>query len=116
MRIRIHGLIGALLALSFHPVAGPALGQDFPSHSVRMIVPYRPGGITDITARIIAPGMNRLHAAAGKALQRPEVSKRLAAMGAEVVGSTPAQMESHLKGEMDRWVNLAREVKFEVAD
>ncbi len=58
----------------------------------------------------------RLYAATAKTLQRPEVSKRLAAMGAEVVGSTPAQMGTHLKSEMDRWVNLAKQVKFEVVD
>ncbi len=59
---------------------------------------------------------DRLYAATAKALQRSEVSKRLAAMGAEVVGGTPAQMGTHLKSEMDRWVKLAREVKFELAD
>jgi len=37
-------------------------------------------------------------------------------MGAEVVGGTPAQMGAHLKSEMERWVRLAREVKFELAD
>ena len=325
MKIRFHGLIGAVLATCFHLVTGPALAQDFPNRPVRMIVPYGPGGITDITARIIAPGMSedlgqqvvvenraggaaipgfdlvakskpdgytivaattalaaqpilfrklpyqadkdfapisliivvptvlvvhpsvparsvkelialaksrpgalnygsagngtdnhltaevfkhaakidvlhvpykgggavmldlvagqvafvfstiptahpfistgrlralavsglkrnaaypevpavaetipgfnvnawlgllgpagmpgnatdRLYAATAKALQRPEVSKRLAAMGAEVVGSTPAQLATHLKSEMDRWVKLAREVKFEVVD
>jgi tripartite-type tricarboxylate transporter receptor subunit TctC len=41
---------GAIAAL-------PAPAQDFPNRAVRMIVPYGPGGITDITARIIGPGM-----------------------------------------------------------
>jgi tripartite-type tricarboxylate transporter receptor subunit TctC len=59
---------------------------------------------------------DRLYAATARALQRPDVTKRLAAMGAEVVGSTPAQMGAHLKSEMDRWVNLAKQVKFEVVD
>lgn len=65
----------------------------------------------------MAPNVtDRLQAAAAKALQRPEVAKRLAAMGADIVGSSPAQMAAHLKSEMDRWVSLARAVKFEVAD
>jgi tripartite-type tricarboxylate transporter receptor subunit TctC len=58
----------------------------------------------------------RLHAATTKTLQRPEVTKRLLAMGADIAGSTPAQMAAHLKSEMDRWARLAREVKFEVVD
>jgi tripartite-type tricarboxylate transporter receptor subunit TctC len=63
-----------------------------------------------------AHATDRLYAATAKALQRPEVSKRLSAMGAEVVGGTPAQMGAHLKSEMERWVRLAREVKFELVD
>ena len=63
-----------------------------------------------------ANATNRLHAATVKALKSPEAAKRFAAMGAEMAGSTPAQLTAHLKSEMDRWVKLAREVKFEVAD
>jgi tripartite-type tricarboxylate transporter receptor subunit TctC len=32
-----------------------ASAQDFPYKPLRMIVPYGPGGVTDITARIVAP-------------------------------------------------------------
>jgi len=60
--------------------------------------------------------VDRLHAATVKALQRPEVSKRLTTLGLDPVGSTPAQLAAHLKSEMARWAKLAHEVKFEVAD
>jgi len=59
---------------------------------------------------------DRLHAATAKALQNPAVAKRLGGMGADVVGSTPAQLAAHLKTEMNRWVRLAKEVKFERVD
>lgn len=58
----------------------------------------------------------RLHAATARTLQRPEVAKRVANLGMEVVGSTPAQMATHLKSELDRWITLAKQVKFELAD
>jgi tripartite-type tricarboxylate transporter receptor subunit TctC len=43
--------IGASLALS---AAAPALADTYPSHPIRMIVPYLPGGVTDVMARAFA--------------------------------------------------------------
>jgi tripartite-type tricarboxylate transporter receptor subunit TctC len=63
-----------------------------------------------------ANATQRLHAATVKALNTPHASKRLETMGADVVGSTPAELGAHLKTQMDRWVALAKEVNFVVAD
>jgi tripartite-type tricarboxylate transporter receptor subunit TctC len=35
-------------------VAGSAVAADYPAHSVKWVVPYPPGGTTDVLARIIA--------------------------------------------------------------
>ena len=35
----------------------PAGAQSFPDRPIRLVVPYGTGGITDITARIVAPEM-----------------------------------------------------------
>src|SRR5262245_36987038 len=36
-------------------VACPAAAQNFPARTVRIIVPYAPGGSTDVVFRILAP-------------------------------------------------------------
>jgi len=50
-------LLGALSFGALVP-AGLAYGQNFPERPVRFIVPYPPGGSTDILARVVAPRMS----------------------------------------------------------
>jgi tripartite-type tricarboxylate transporter receptor subunit TctC len=48
-----HGVVGALAA-ALLAASLPALGQNYPSRPVRMVVPYSAGGATDIVMRIVA--------------------------------------------------------------
>jgi len=41
-------------ALALLAAAGSAAGADFPTHPVKWVVPYPPGGTTDVLARIVA--------------------------------------------------------------
>lgn len=55
--IRLSAFLAALA------VAAPAIAADYPDHSVKVIVPFPPGGSTDIGARVI---MQRLSERLGK--------------------------------------------------
>jgi tripartite-type tricarboxylate transporter receptor subunit TctC len=48
----------AALALSVCAFAQPVPAADYPSHAIKMIVPFAAGGGTDVLARIIAQNLN----------------------------------------------------------
>lgn len=49
----------ALAALAAIAVAAPASAQDYPTKPVRILVPYPPGGASDVTARILADKLGK---------------------------------------------------------
>ncbi len=49
----------------------------------------------------------RLHAGIVRALKAPDVRERLAADGAEPVGSTPEEFAAFIKSEIDKWARVA---------
>jgi len=59
----------------------------------------------EATAREIVA---RLHDEIVRALRAPEVMQRLAADGAEPVGSSPEEFAAFIKSEIDKWAKVAR--------
>ena len=53
--LRVKGWLIALLAVV--AIAAPAHAQTFPSKTIRIIVPYPPGGSIDLTGRVIAKNL-----------------------------------------------------------
>jgi tripartite-type tricarboxylate transporter receptor subunit TctC len=53
MRMRMSRVLGCLLAMLSLATAAPALAAGYPDRPVHWIVPYPPGGTTDLLARLI---------------------------------------------------------------
>lgn len=60
-------------------MTGGALAQDYPRKPIRVVVPYPPGGVTDLAARLVAPRM-------GEQLGQPLIVENQPAAGG-VVGT-----------------------------
>ena len=53
--------------------------------------------------------VTRLHAEATRVLQQPEIKARLAADGADTVGSSPEEFARYIQSELVKWAKVARE-------
>lgn len=52
----------------------------------------------------------RMHADTKTALADPQVADKLGKLGAEIVGSSPAELSAFLKAESDKWGSLIKEI------
>ena len=60
-------------------------------------------------ARTPAAIVNRINAALLDAMKQPDTIAKFAAIGAEPIGSSPAQLATHLDHELARWGKLIAE-------
>jgi len=83
------------LGLCLAVLAAAALGQEFPNHPVRLVVPWPPAGNVDITARTVAPAL-------GDALGQQVIVENKAGaggrIGTEAVAKSPADGYTLLLG------------------
>ncbi|KQU82673.1 tripartite-type tricarboxylate transporter receptor subunit TctC [Variovorax paradoxus] len=61
-----------------------------------------------------APVVERLSKEFAATLKDPEVRTRLEALGAEVIGSSPAELDSFRRAEIAKWTRLAKDNKIQV--
>jgi len=79
--------VRALLALVAVAAAGVVGAQEFPVKPIRWVIPYAPGGASDITARIMAPSFNQ---ALGQQVVVDNRAGGSAIPGMDLVAKSPA--------------------------
>lgn len=91
--LRRRSLLGAALATG---LAAPALAQTYPSRAVRLVVPYPPGGATDITARLLAQELSQ---SLGQSFAVENRGGGASVTGTQAIATAPA--DGHTLGVID---------------
>ena len=58
--------------------------------------------------------VNKLSAETARILKMPDVNSRLSDLGAEPVGSTPAELDAHIKAEIVKWAKVIKDANVEL--
>jgi tripartite-type tricarboxylate transporter receptor subunit TctC len=122
---QVHALFTSVFAVAPQVKAGKmkalAIGSDRRSPLLPQTPTFAESGFPDFTAAswagILAPAgtpqpvIQRLNAEAVRAVRSPEVEARLQELGAEAVGSSPAEFAALLKRDYETFGKLIRELK-----
>jgi tripartite-type tricarboxylate transporter receptor subunit TctC len=103
---------GRLRALGVGTKARSAMLPDVPTIDEAGLPGYEAytWGAFFAPAKTPKPIVDRLHAEVTKALAQPDVRQRLTELGYQLVGSTPDQLDRHVKAEKEKWGKLIRDV------
>ena len=79
-------LLFSLLAIG---VAGPVQAKDWPSLPVKFVLPYPPGGASDVTARLLAERLGAMWKVPVTVENRPMIGPGLFAGRTKKISLTP---------------------------
>ena len=77
----VRGVVVALALSSLALSSIDAVAQPFPSKRVTLLVPYAPGGIVDLIARMLVPRLSERFGQSVVVENRPSVSGNVGAAG-----------------------------------
>lgn len=90
-------LLASLLLCTLLGVLPPALAQEYPSKPIRLVIPYPPGGATDVIGRVMA---QQLSLALGQQVIPDNRAGATGSIGAALVAKAPADGYTLLMGAL----------------
>jgi tripartite-type tricarboxylate transporter receptor subunit TctC len=96
-RRSVSALLVAALAVAANLFALPVSAQDFPNKPIKLVIPYPPGGATDVIGRIVAL---KLSEALGQQVVVDNRAGAAGSIGAAAVATAPADGYTLLMGAL----------------
>lgn len=90
-------LLAGMAAAAVLGMSGPVLAQDYPNKVIKLVVPYPPGGATDVIGRVMA---QKLSVALGQQVVVDNRAGAAGSIGAAAVAAAPADGYTLLMGAM----------------
>jgi tripartite-type tricarboxylate transporter receptor subunit TctC len=100
-----HVKSGRLRAIGVTSLKRVAAAGDTPTLDEQGLKGFETGSWFGLSAPAATPNdiVMKLHAAATRAIQAPDIRDRMSAEGAEFLGDTPAQFTAYFKSEIEKW-------------
>jgi tripartite-type tricarboxylate transporter receptor subunit TctC len=107
---------GKIRALAISTAKRSPAIPDLPTVAEAGVRGYSSGAWFGLVAPANTPKdiVAKLSAETARILQLPDVKSRLTDLGAEPVGSTPAQFAAHIKSEIAKWAKVIKEANVEL--
>ena len=103
---------GRLRALAVTGAKRSALAPEFPTIAESGVPGYEASGWFGVLAPVATPGeiVMRLNSVIAKGIAGADARERLAALGGEVVGGTPAEYATRLRADLAKWSQLIKAI------
>lgn len=94
-----------IVGFAFATLAAFANAQAWPSKPIKWVVPFAPGGTTDVLARVIG---EKLAIALGQPVIIENKPGAGGGLGAEPVGNTSEEFTALVKAEVVKWADVVK--------
>ena len=107
---------GKIRALAISTAQRSPAVPDLPTVAEAGVRGYSSGAWFGLVAPAATPKdvIAKLSAETARILQLPDVKSRLTELGAEPIGSTPAQFDAHMKAEIAKWAKVIKDANVEL--
>ena len=98
-----------VLLLTAHAI-NATLMPKLPYDTVKDFTPVTLAAVAPLVVEVHAdsPIVQKLNAEFIRAMNVPEVKKQIESSGCQVVGSTPAELDAHVRAEIPRWARVVK--------